>query len=373
LKFIFDYTYLKNVISALKGLIDKTFDLSESFGFVWDGNNLTINIQGNCYQSQLVFPSEKLLLAPLEPVFFSISAPRIYNVLSVSSTDKIVLTYNDKNATVVLSNEDAKFSTKIACVPNAIPPQMLIAGQYISSFELIELDTLISCTSFCASTDNLKPVLSGINFVFDGEYVQLSATDTFRLAITQMVKNVSNNATFTIPATYIEKLFSSAKKIGFSNVIVSNDGNRFLFDFDGILLFCITALDGNYPVLNSIKTLPKNFVTLDTGVVEKAITYVTSVGSDNVALHIREDTCLFYVTNKIDESSIEINTLGASDNFSEEKIRINLSLLKSCVDKCRLLKFESIRFLFNGATSPFYILGELDEKHLFVIMPIGNK
>ncbi len=119
----------------------------------------------------------------------------------------------------------------------------------------------INQVAFAASTDETRPVLTGIFASFSGDTLTLAAADSFRLAVktTTLTSEISSNFNVILPARAMIEL-SRILPDDDTPVSISVTGNKSqaLFTTQGIN-FTSSLIEGNFPKYQDI--IPKKFDT----------------------------------------------------------------------------------------------------------------
>lgn len=123
------------------------------------------------------------------------------------------------------------------------------------------LKEAVGQVSFAASTDETRPVLTGLFATFSGDKVTLAAADSFRLAVrtASLAEPVANNFNVLLPAramVELTRVLSDEKAI----VEISVTGNRSvaLFKTESVN-FTSSLIEGNFPKYQDI--IPKSYNT----------------------------------------------------------------------------------------------------------------
>ncbi len=123
------------------------------------------------------------------------------------------------------------------------------------------LKETVNQVGFAASTDETRPVLTGIFANFSGDKVTMAAADSFRLAVrtAPLAEETSNNFSVLLPSRAMMELAriipddETRVEIG-----VTANKSQALFKVDNIH-FTSSLIEGNFPNYQAI--IPKNYLT----------------------------------------------------------------------------------------------------------------
>ena len=176
--------------------------------------------------------------------------------------------------------------------------------------------TIVSQTSFAISNQELRPLLTGINFKVSGVLMEVIATDSYRLA--------KKNIELETPADEdINIVIPGKNVIEFDKILNSNEpiemhvfNNKVLFKYKNII-FQTNLLSGTYP--NTSNLIPTEFEIIDN---TKLQSYFAA--GDRAAL-LTQSKDKNIVKMKIKNNSMIINSYASEIGKVEEKLEIETS------------------------------------------------
>lgn len=230
---------------------------------------------------------------------------------------------------------------------------------------------IIHQTSFATSNQESRPVLTGINFKFNKNNLEVIATDSYRLSkkIVKLEEKVKEDINVIIPVknlVEITRLFSAEKEILEMHVFT----NKIIFKMNNLIVLS-RLINGNYPDVS--KLIPEDF----TNIVEVNLEeFYNSI--DRAALLTNEadkNTIRFETKNNNAIVSSTIPEIGYVEEIiqikkeKDEDIKIAFSS-KYMIDALKAFENEQIKIYFNGEVKPI-ILKENDKDDLIqLILPI---
>lgn len=234
-----------------------------------------------------------------------------------------------------------------------------------------EFKNLINKTFFAVSTQETRPILTGINFKINGSNLECIATDSYRLAKKQVLLNdeVEEDINIVIPG---KNLLELTKIINDNeeNIEMHVFGNKVLFKFDSTL-FQTRVLSGTFPDVN--RMIPSNFeleVKANANeffnVIDRAA-LLTSEKDKNIIKFECDGNELVVSSNSPEIGRVEERMEVEKNN--ENNIKIAFSS-KYMMDAIKTINSKNVLIKFNNDVQPIIIMDEEDETLLQLILPI---
>jgi len=230
---------------------------------------------------------------------------------------------------------------------------------------------IINQTTFATSTQESRPVLTGINFKIKEDNLECTATDSYRLAkkIIKLNKATKEEYNIIIPNKNLLELLKIIKDDE-ENLELHIFNNKVIFKFDSIILMS-KLINGSYP--DTSKLIPNEF----------SITMKVSLN----AFYNSIDRASL-LTNEADKNTIKLNSNGneieISSNIPEignvlekldveksndEEIKIAFSS-KYMMDALKAFNSSEVELLFNGEVKPIILKNPESEDLIQLILPI---
>lgn len=222
---------------------------------------------------------------------------------------------------------------------------------------------------FAASSDETRPVLTGVLLQTTEGKLHMAATDSYRLAEKQLGAN-KNEINLLVPASAMQDLLRIMGDEE-AEVSVNHDDQQALFKIGDVELVT-RLLDGKYPDYK--KLIPANFTT--SAILKKAdLVNVTKVSS----LFARESAGS--VTIEVDATTKKLSIrsvasqLGENTATADAKVTGTGSITlnsRYMLDALSVITGEEVTFSFNGKLEPTLLqsAGTPDYKH--IIMPLKS-
>ena len=298
-----------------------------------------------------------------------ISGRYIYDIVR-KLTNEIINIEEIIDSQVLITTSSSNF--KLNC--NNVSEFPNIDLEFTDSPILIEqgvFKTTINQTIFATSTQESRPVLTGINFKINENIMEVTATDSYRLSKKRIKldNNLKENVDIIIPSRNLNeiiKLMSEEdKKIEFH--IFSN---KVLFKIDNLIVMT-RLINGNYPDTN--KLIPDTFelkikINLDNffNAIDRASLLTNAEDKNIIKLETKKDVMI--ISSNIPEIGNVEEKININKN-SDKDIKISFSS-KYMMEAIKTFNSEEIELSFNGEIKPI-ILNYVDNDDLTqLILPI---
>lgn len=237
----------------------------------------------------------------------------------------------------------------------------------IGSNELVEL---FKQTMFAASSNEMKPVLTGVHMTFSDDKLVVVATNSHRLSKREICMKMGVKASIIVPRSSLQelaKLFANSDEI---KLFISN--NYIVFQSKDITLYS-RLIDGVYP--NTTGLIPKESKTrirLNTNQflkgIDRACLFASEWRNNNVNLTIVEGDKLKISSLASEIGKIEETQLIRSIEGEKE---LNISLDGSfLMDALKIINEEEVMIHFGGSMSPILIQPVGNPSFLQLISPV---
>ena len=233
------------------------------------------------------------------------------------------------------------------------------------------LKNIVNQTSFAASTQESRPVLTGINFKINGNNLECTATDSYRLSrkIVEIDNNIDNDVNIIIPTknlVELTKLFDDENE----ELEVHIFSNKIIFKFSTIIMMSRLI---NYDYPDTSKLIPSEFninLIVNCHDFYSLLDRVSLLSSEEEKNTIKLES---NGNNVIVSSNIpEIGNVEEKinvENDSNNDIKIAFSS-KYMMDAIKSLDCETIKLSFNGEFKPIIIKNTDDDTLTQLILPI---
>ena len=246
--------------------------------------------------------------------------------------------------------------------------------------------------SNCAASNETRPELSGVNFVFSEKAISFAATDSFRLAETTInlskknrdadayKKLLSQTRSLIVPTRIITELVRAIpQEQDFVDVVIEEQQ---IFFIVGEVKMVSRLIDGKYPDYKQI--IPKKFETVvivpqkEFVRATKSAAIFTQAKGGEVILSVAKKGTL-EITSGRHEAGGQVARLVAHSIGGAQNITLNPRFI---LEGVTTMEEPLVRIMMNSSTSPVVFCGAQTEdaekmlphtENLYIIMPIKNQ
>lgn len=222
---------------------------------------------------------------------------------------------------------------------------------------------------FAASSDDARPVLTGIYFHSDSGSATAAATDSYRLAEKKLGKH-KEPINFLVPANAaadLLRIISDSDK----EVAITHDDQQVLFQAGDVSLVA-RLIEGNYPDYH--KLIPTKFAT--TATLKKVdFLNIAKVSS----LFARESAGSITINADKSSGQVSINAIASQlgENTATADARVtgggDVTLnSRYLIDALNAFTGDEVEFCFNGKLEPCILRSSSDPGYLHLIMPLRS-
>ena len=342
----------RTTIPILKGIL---INVDENGFVTMSSSDLDISIEN------------KFEVVDFEPGEIVVQAKLFGDIIRKLPSDIIYIEEKEGNLTIRCSSSEFNI---IGSPSDEFPKINLGENGEKLVFDKEVLKEMIKKTSFAASVDESRGVITGVLFEIKEDSFNMVALDGFRMAVTrEFVKNAADQS-FIIPArtlNEVQKILSETDTENEDVELILNE-KRALFIIDNIKVV-IRLLDGEYVKYNDI--LPKESqlkVVLNRSDLMEAIeraSLFAKVGKNNlIKLNIQENE--LEITSKSEEGNVRENVYISREG-KDLVIGFNSKYL---IDSLKAIDDENIVMLFNTPISPCLITPVEGKEYEYLVLPV---
>ncbi len=232
------------------------------------------------------------------------------------------------------------------------------------------LKEIINQTSYALSTQEVRPLLTGINLKINGDILECIATDSYRLSKKNLKLGtvVNNPINIVIPGRSITEL----------EKIVTEDDDMEIHVFNSKILFIYkniyvqsNLLNGSYPETSHF--IPNDFAYIINlsvrefyDAVDRAALLAQNKEKNIIKMHIEDKEMIITSTsNELGNAEEKLKI----DSNNKERIELSFSS-KFMMDALKVIKEDNILLLLNTDDKPILIKPVTDESLIELILPI---
>lgn len=248
-----------------------------------------------------------------------------------------------------------------------VMPALTKGQSWVVNGELLRRS--LSQVIIAASSDESRPVLTGVYFHTHSGMLYLVATDSYRLAEKQLM-STKQDVQLLIPASALQDLLRLLADFD-EDVTVTHDDQQVLFQVGDVELVT-RMIEGNYPDYR--KLIPQKFAT-QASLKRAEFLNVTKVS----ALFARESAGS--ITVNIDDKAQQLSIHSVASQLGENTASAGGSVHGSgqvtlnsryLLDALHSFGGEEVSFCFNGKLEPAILKDPKSPDYLHVIMPLKS-
>lgn len=230
---------------------------------------------------------------------------------------------------------------------------------------------LIFQTSFATSLQESRPVLTGINFIIENDWLSCTATDSYRLAkktikLNKKYDEVQNIIIPTKNLIELTRLFSSDEE----KVEMHIFNNKVIFKHGSIILLT-KLINGTYPDVS--KLIPNDFsLSIQANLnnlyncIDRAALLTNEADKNTIKLESKNN--IIHLFSNIPEIGNVEEKLEIKKN-NDSNIKIAFSS-KYMLEALKTLDSDNVELLFNGEVKPIVLKKPEDDSLIQLILPI---
>ena len=296
---------------------------------------------------------------------------------SISNMKGVIeIEYTDNNCNIKHKSGQHKFACGEAEKFPALP---LVENTVEFELPAKKLKSALEASLFCASSDEIKLVLTGVNFQLQNNNLEIAATNGHKLSfLSGLVETEVSNISFTVPVkslVEIDKILVNVDDNSICQILVGE--NIIEFKLPNINIYS-RLLEGDYPKIKQL--IPQKFqheFTVGTKEFEDTLKRILHLAERKNKIakilwdYSRKEATIHTKVSDIGEAEeiIEFSPMNSgNNNFA---IGVNIDYL---LDGLKHVETDKLLFRANTKTSPIVItpIGGLLNQ-LFLVMPVELK
>ncbi len=283
------------------------------------------------------------------------------NTVTISFDEKMVSKIESNNTVYEISGMN----------PNDFPELPEIENSVGVTVPSDILKDMVRQTIFAVATsENVKPIFTGLLFDIDNNQIKLVGVDGYRLAIRKEKLNYEGKISF----------IAAGKAIGEAVKIVRDDekeitlnvGKRhFSINVDGYTIIS-RIMDGDF--INYEKIMSPSYSTVATvsareviSIVERISLVINDQLNTPVRCFVRKGEIIFSCVTSVGKA---IDSCECENEGNELEIGFNAKYL---LDALKATESEKVKLNFNGAISPMLITPVENDEFTYMVMPMRLK
>ncbi|WP_024563392.1 DNA polymerase III subunit beta [Candidatus Phytoplasma tritici] len=279
-----------------------------------------------------------------------------------------------ENNFLVIKTSFCEYKLKLMDVSDFL--ELDFSFQKLDSFQIETLffKNMIKEVNISTSKNEKRPILMGLNLIYQNNLLKAFATDFFRMSQKKINLDIKyHNFNIVIPNKSLEELSKILEHCQSKHLKIYSDAQKIFLEIDN-LWFQTSLLEGNYPQIQEIKITNFPFsIHLNKDDLIKALERVSLLFSKE---QINTNVIKFILT---EQNSIEISSsseiLGtALEKITPLKVSANSFKIafnaKYLEDVLKVLSVKEVVFYFDNPLKPFIITTLEKDSSIYLILPI---
>ncbi len=238
------------------------------------------------------------------------------------------------------------------------------------SLKVKDLLNIINQTVFAVSKKDTRPILTGVNIKTQGNNLNCTATDSFRLTRKIIPFNYNNEFNVTIPAKVLNELKSSLQLLdNDSDILISINDKKAQFVFNDTI-FQARLLDGEYPATDKLIPTEGQFnyyLDINRRDLINAVERSNFIKNENIITNkldcSKEEIILSNKNQEIGEFEEELVGKFEGENF--EIVFISYYML----DALKALSGDDVKIKFTEKMKAFIVSDPSDDSITELVLP----
>ncbi len=296
-------------------------------------------------------------------------SPKIVDIIRHFPTNEVTLDLSLENKRLEIYGGKAHFKLYISDSTEYPYTDFVNHNDMVYlDIEMSALKNAIKSVLFAASNEETRPAFNGVLFSFQNQFISLTASDTYRLAIKQVSNeewSFSENK-YLLPAKALRELLRILSDTD-QSVRIFNHNKYLVFSFDNVV-FASRLLGEKYPDVGAV--IPENYKTrieIDKKKLEHALIRAALLAEGknlSVKINIKDSTLEASVSAQ--EGSME-ELIAVEQQGDDVNLSVNSRYL---IEVLKIIEDNAILVDFHGEGGPLIFRHIDDDSYIYLVLPI---
>ena len=246
-----------------------------------------------------------------------------------------------------------------------------VEGEHKLAIQALKIKQMIKQIVFACSTDEGRPLFTGVLCEIENNEIRMISTDTHRLALKkEYIKNdLKNSFSFIVPAKILAemaRLIQDDEEICYMSIAK----NLATFTISNIQIVC-RLFDGQFP--NYKQVIPTQYtlkIKTNTKLLQEAVERISLFSLNNtsntIQLKVEKNSLTLFSESELGKGYEQIKLESEGDPV---EIAFNYRYL---LDVFRVLEDETLTIEFTGPLSPGIIRPVESDNFLYLVLPVRS-
>ena len=297
------------------------------------------------------------------------------DLVSTLPSDKVNMSLNVRTQT--LNVQCGASNTDIKCIDSQeFPPMPVPDLSNGIQINVIDMKEMVQQVAFAASTDEARPVLTGVHLTIQENQLTLSAADGFRLSIrrAELSSPVARPVSAIIPARALSELARISADDEMLTMVLPPGRAQVIFRLKDIELVS-QLIEGSYPDLEQVvphTTTTRSVITTSAFLKAcKQAEIFAREGSHIARVNIKPGgemaPGIVEISGQSEETGSNLTVIDANIDGEPRLIAFNVRFLREVLD---VIKTPNVALETNTETSPGVVRPVGEDNFMHVIMPM---
>lgn len=295
----------------------------------------------------------------------TVPARKLFDICKSLPDGMIQVNIEENQATIKAGKSRFKLQTLPA---EEFPSSPEIDGETEFHISQHDLKNLLSKTSFCIATNDVRYYLTGLLLEIGEGKISLVGTDGHRMAVAQHEFDTSQTAKVILPRKAVLEL-SKMLTDSDNEVNVLVDDNHIRFELTDALVMTSKLIDGNFPDWHAvIPQNPDKIVIAETTALKQSLSRVSILSNEKykgVRLQLSTNLLTISAKNAYQEEAEE----QLEVEYAGDEIEIGFNGVY-LFDAINVVSTKMAQLAFTDSNSSCLITEENNDDNKFIIMPM---
>jgi DNA polymerase-3 subunit beta len=295
----------------------------------------------------------------------TLPARKLFDICKSLPDGMIQVNIEENQATIKAGKSRFKLQTLPA---EEFPSSPEIDGEAEFHISQHDLKNLLSKTSFCIATNDVRYYLTGLLLEIGEGKISLVGTDGHRMAVAQHEFDTSQTAKVILPRKAVLEL-SKMLTDSDNEVNVLVDENHIRFELTDALVMTSKLIDGNFPDWHAvIPQNPDKIVIAETTALKQSLSRVSILSNEKykgVRLQLSTNLLTISAKNAYQEEAEELLEV----EYAGDEIEIGFNGVY-LLDAINVVSTKMTQLAFTDSNSSCLITEENNQDNKFIIMPM---
>lgn len=297
-----------------------------------------------------------------------VSAKHFSDLIRKLPGEDVTIAQNTENNTIKITSGKSEFQLLLMNEED-YPKFPTFLGNKTIAISDEKIKELIKKTIFSCSTDEARPLFTGILVEVKDNKITFVGTNTHRLAIKSMDQTSIEPMSMIIPAKVLQEISRNLNGEIPQKVQISLLNNQIMIVIENVVIIS-RLIEGKFPDYNRVIP-PKFTITAKVnikelaGAVERVALFSTDGDYSIIKMSINENEII------ITSSSPEVGTGREVVNCITNGEKLNVAFnSKYILDILKNLEAEETIFSMNTSLSPVCITCEQEKDYIYIVTPV---